>query len=473
MGMLVGGRRHKVTMTSYFFFARSCPVLALCSALSLVYSPAAGAQTNLETNAGIRFNFSTPGAGNMALGGAFLALADDATAAYTNPAGLTNVLEPEVSVEFRDWTYEHRFTDRGRIEGSVPDPENPLDTTRGLVDGEAQDRVTGLSFLSALQPFKHWSLAIYRHELVNFEANFSTQGAFLAATRGRSPLGIPGELDGRLASLHNRMTLDVRAVGVATAFRLSPRLSLGLGVARFDFAIDSTADRFVPPLKEEPSFRPEDVVNFQTQTGEDHDLGMTAGFLWRSPDLTWSVGGVFRQGPDFTFLASSKKGPGSSLQFAEADQEAQFHVPDVYGVGIAFSPKDSIRMTLDFDRVEYSDLMKGFTDIFDFKTLFPSRDPELDRFKIDDADEVHVGFEYGFIQRPSPIFLRIGAWYDPDHSLRFEGDNEGFRAVFRSHSDETHLSLGVGLSRRKYHVDAAFDFSQRVRTVSLSLVARY
>lgn len=454
-------------------FVRWSMVPVFCSALSFLYSPAAGAQTNLETNAGIRFNFSTPGAGNMALGGAFLALADDATAAYTNPAGLTNVLDPEVSVELRRWTYEHRFTDRGRIEGRDLDPENPLDTTRGLVDGEARDRVTGLSFLSALQPFRHWTLAVYRHELVNFEANFSTQGAFLEETRGRSPLGIPGELDGRLASLRNRMFLDVRAVGVATGYRLSPRLSLGLGVTRFDFAIDSTAERFVPRLDQKPGFRPEEVVNFQTQTGQDHDFGMTVGFLWRSPELTWSVGGVFRQGPDFTFRARSERGPGTSLDFAEADQPAEFHVPDIYGVGIAFSPEDAIRITVDYDRVEYSDLTQGFVDIFDFETLFPSRDPELGSFKIDDADEVHVGFEYAFFQRPTPIFVRLGAWHDPDHSLRFEGKNPGFRAVFRPRSDETHLSLGVGFSRRKYHVDAAFDFSQRVRTASLSVVARY
>ena len=69
----------------------------------------ANAQTNLETNAGIQFNFSTPGASNLALGGAFLALADDASAAYTNPAGLTSILEPEVMVEGRIWEYTHIF----------------------------------------------------------------------------------------------------------------------------------------------------------------------------------------------------------------------------------------------------------------------------------------------------------------------------------------------------------------------------
>ena len=81
-----------------------------CSPLAIVLTgifsrgPLACAQTNLETNAGVQFNFSTPGAGNLALGGAFLGLAFDASAAYTNPAGLTTIAAPETLVEARHWT---------------------------------------------------------------------------------------------------------------------------------------------------------------------------------------------------------------------------------------------------------------------------------------------------------------------------------------------------------------------------------
>jgi hypothetical protein len=38
---------------------------------------------------GVDFRFNNPGARANAMGGAFIGLADDATAAYTNPAGLT------------------------------------------------------------------------------------------------------------------------------------------------------------------------------------------------------------------------------------------------------------------------------------------------------------------------------------------------------------------------------------------------
>ena len=52
------------------------------------------------------FSFSNPGARSMGLGGAFAALADDATAAFANPAGLVQLLESEVSLEGRWWSYD-------------------------------------------------------------------------------------------------------------------------------------------------------------------------------------------------------------------------------------------------------------------------------------------------------------------------------------------------------------------------------
>ncbi|MFN2441641.1 MAG: hypothetical protein ABR517_03050, partial [Thermoanaerobaculia bacterium] len=58
-------------------------------AMALVALPLAAQNTDLEALAGLTFNFRNPGARSLAMGGAFLGLADDATAAEANPAGLT------------------------------------------------------------------------------------------------------------------------------------------------------------------------------------------------------------------------------------------------------------------------------------------------------------------------------------------------------------------------------------------------
>ena len=58
-------------------------------ALCLFALPAFAQNTDIESLAGLTFNFRNPGARSLGMGGAFLGLADDATAAETNPAGLT------------------------------------------------------------------------------------------------------------------------------------------------------------------------------------------------------------------------------------------------------------------------------------------------------------------------------------------------------------------------------------------------
>jgi hypothetical protein len=88
-------------------------------ALSLLLAAgAARGQESLEGPPTLQFSFSNPGARSMGFAGAFVALADDATAAFANPAGLVQLLQPEVSLEARNWSYATAFTERGRIEGA-------------------------------------------------------------------------------------------------------------------------------------------------------------------------------------------------------------------------------------------------------------------------------------------------------------------------------------------------------------------
>ena len=72
--------------------ARLAAVSLLASLCAGAGLEAQGSQVNLE------FSFSNPGARSLGLGGAFAALADDATAAYANPAGLVQLVRPEVSL---------------------------------------------------------------------------------------------------------------------------------------------------------------------------------------------------------------------------------------------------------------------------------------------------------------------------------------------------------------------------------------
>src|SRR5262245_26377456 len=71
-----------------------------------VFSADLFAITDEEVFRIFQFSFVNPGARAGALGGAFIGLADDATAAEANPAGLTILTKPEVSVEYRHTKFD-------------------------------------------------------------------------------------------------------------------------------------------------------------------------------------------------------------------------------------------------------------------------------------------------------------------------------------------------------------------------------
>src|SRR5215475_9229006 len=84
---------------------RNGAVRLLLAGLLACMSVPAAAQSDNPALAGIQFDFSLPGARSLALGGAFVGVADDATAAWSNPAGLLVLTRPEVSIEGRHWGF--------------------------------------------------------------------------------------------------------------------------------------------------------------------------------------------------------------------------------------------------------------------------------------------------------------------------------------------------------------------------------
>src|SRR5207247_10020203 len=71
------------------------------SIVLLVSSGPALALTDEEIFRDFRFNLINPGARSLALGGAFISLADDATAAQANPAGLGFLDRPAYFLDLR------------------------------------------------------------------------------------------------------------------------------------------------------------------------------------------------------------------------------------------------------------------------------------------------------------------------------------------------------------------------------------
>src|SRR3954467_3589297 len=90
--------------------------------LLLIAIPTFAQNVDIESLSGLQFNFGNPGARSLGMGGAFLGLADDASAAEANPAGLTILRKPEISVEARNYLEEQLFTTTGTFPDIVRTP---------------------------------------------------------------------------------------------------------------------------------------------------------------------------------------------------------------------------------------------------------------------------------------------------------------------------------------------------------------
>jgi long-chain fatty acid transport protein len=445
-------------------------VRLFAAAMLLISSRLAHGQTNAEVNAGIQFNFSSPGARSLGLGGAFLGLADDATAAYTNPAGLTVLSKPEVSAEGRRSSYTNEYTDHGHAFG------NPTgigtDTVAGLAAKSAKDDVNSLSFVSFVYPQSRWSVAAYRQELANFGASFKTQGAFL----GSAPAV------GRLFPTESSLSLRIINLGISGAYRITDELSLGVGISDYHFALSSLTTRFAfPPSGFGPADFSANVVNFQTQDGGESDVAVNGGLLWKI-NPQWSAGAVFRQGPSFNFSTSNvvvdPRAPGG--QAVVASNQAVFHVPDVYGAGVAYRPAEALTLTADYDRIRYSQLARHSVDVFTDPVLVgPGGGQPVQQLVVSDANEVHLGVEYVLTRLKYPVALRVGGWLDPAHKIHFEGatgtpSQQVLSVLFRPGKDEAHVSGGFGVVLgERFQLDAAYDYSKFVSIASLSGVVRF
>ena len=93
----------------------------------------------------VQYNFAPPGARSLALGAAFIGLADDATASESNPAGLTILTKPEVSAHLR-------YTE---FDSTVPNTVTAVgfDTFRA--------RLGSPSFFSVVYPWRKLVVSLY------------------------------------------------------------------------------------------------------------------------------------------------------------------------------------------------------------------------------------------------------------------------------------------------------------------------
>lgn len=400
----------------------------------------------------MQFNFSDPGARSMGFGGAFVALADDATAAFANPAGLVQLLRPEVSVEGRRRSYSTPYTEHGRVEG-LPSGFG-IDTTVGLRTVTSEDDHSELSFLSLVYPKENWSLAVFRHTAANFEFFSETQGLFGGGTDCCQI---------RYWDQRAWNDMEIVSYGLSAAYRINDEFNVGFGLVLYDaaFVTDATLflsdDDTIESYFEPNSYLPERSAFSERISFDDTDWAITAGFLWR-PTANWSIGGVYRQAPKVDLRLELTAGqaidygvpPGGLL----SREFGTVELPAIYGLGFAYrAPDGRLTVTLQWDHVEYSNIIDSL---------------KIDDRAVDDVDEFHLGAEYAFLGSTPILAVRLGIWLEPDHQMRATSDVPLAHALLPPREDKMHFTAGLGVAIQRFQIDFGIDISDGTDTVSLS-----
>ncbi|MBD3854667.1 MAG: hypothetical protein IFJ96_07770, partial [Acidobacteria bacterium] len=151
--------------------------------------------------------------------------------------------------------------------------------------------------------------------------------------------------------------------------------------------------------------------------------------------------------------------PAGTILESVTDRSIAF--PDVWGLGLAYrSPDGSLTIGFEWDRVEYSIIGK----------TLDSPVVDASQVTIDDANELHFGVEYVFLETRPLIAIRGGVWHDPDHRFRYLGDDPFSQALYRQGEDILHVTAGVGIAFKRFQIDFGADLSQNSDVFALSAI---
>ena len=457
---------------------------------SLAAAVPARGQGSEDVNAG-QFDFSLPGARSLAMGGAFIALADDATSAYSNPAGLIQLGRPEVSIEYRGWNFDATATDRGHAFG--PPTQKGFDSVPGLVSEEFPSSTSGVSFASLVYPRSRWAIGLFAHRFPKFETTKDIQGAFFECSGGtletntapfcQSFVVNTGGVD-RVQPKFQQIKIGLWSAGGTVSVRLTPGLSLGWSGLVYSFSIDSTNE--VYSVFDDPFWinnpqgikRPEDLDLLSTQVGDDHAFAWNGGVRWSVGP--WVLAGAYRRGPSFEFLNTVRAGPMHRQACPNnvcSEQTVGFKVPDTFAAGLAFRPTPPWTLTVQYDFVEFTDL-KGPQSSGLQGGAAATVDAGL---KVDDAHRFRLGAEYlKLFSGGQVLALRGGVWHATSHRTFFESDPATglpypqYAMLFPKGEAQTHGSAGIGfVLQPHFQLDAAFDVSGIDHTLSVSTIFKF
>lgn len=449
------------------------------------------AQNDMHANINLQFRFTNPGARAQAMGGAFVGLADDTTAIFANPAGLTRLSSQMLVFEANHTKRDNPIPFFG---GSI-NQVGLQDFDFNLESRDFPSDTTSIPFVAYVRPKGKVRWGVFYAEQGNFDRRYRNEGVSIPPDPRRE---VDSSALAFFAPGNHRIDLGLRSLGISAAVDLTSRLSFGATVAYSEMSYDGFTrldvpdfEALFPDINFAPSFL-ETIEPFIGDTfaaidvsGDDRQLAYNLGLLYTATDR-FSLGLSYKRQPGYDYDYRVNGLDGGFNPLPEETGSATFNVPDSYSGGFAFRATDTFLVSVEVSRLLYSDLRQ------DFHTFFENaNDPINASLTIEDTTEYRIGAEYFFINGRYPVAVRAGYWFEPYHALVNEvldsqilfrymnnGDFEQDvrQAVFlrRFAKDLNHITFGLGMTfGPSLTLDASADISEDDQSYSLSSIYRF
>ncbi len=363
------------------------------------------------------------GARAIGMGGAFIGISDDATAASWNPAGLVHLEKPEFSMAYDYFSREQSYS-------ASSHPE--------LNDSHGTD-ASGINYASAVYPFtlfnKNMVVSLNYQRLFDMNKNADFKFNF--------------DLGGG-DSLNNSIKFTQKGylstITPAFAIQIIPELYVGiavniwddfLGTSSWEKTYTSSGTGSLGGMAFSSSIVARDkfvLSGVNTTVGFLANLDkFSIGGVLKSP-FTASVKhtGTFREESDFT------PSPATDV----INENIQLKMPLSWGLGLAYRYNDHWTVDLDIYQTLWSEYVLCDAAGKEFN---PITTKPISEGKLPDTTQIRLGTEYLYINGNSVIPLRAGVFYDPEPGARGVDDFFGF-------------SVGSGYTYQNYSFDIAYQF---------------
>jgi hypothetical protein len=455
--------------------------------------------TDEEIFRDFRFNFGNPGARALAMGGAFTAIANDATAAQANPARLAVLRRAEIFAEMRNRITDDTTRDTGQfaIDPTV-NPEARL-SLQAAVEPDPQTTPSVVSFVWPFKLRRALTVGFSRQEILSVKSE--TQTGFREVPLNSSPFQDPNAPEEFSNASAGSIESDMVFYNLAAGYQLTRDLFVGGSIVFATLDVQSSIiSTFSDPTNvtglsgNDPKFQtPQGAPLISTDIDDSgNDVSWSLGLFWKLNDYL-SFGTVYKKGVKIGVDERVTVDPNafSTVGFGSGTLENTFATPDVSGFGVAWRPfakaagkSANLVFATDLVRVENQDLVQGFTPQLNVITL-PGFIKKVE-FTADNQTEIHVGGEYYMPLGRTVLALRGGFYTDPDntiHDSKVISDGtpqqEGTKTailkgdIFPERSSENHYTGGFGVSFGEWEIAAAYDKSNIETQGLFSVIYRF